>query len=204
MKNNRINLRGSDWAAVWDHLSTSGFKELSEQTLTSSVSCFLVEHLWTAVLVLPPGSEILTTCMLDHRDLKLEFNFREGEKVAGSKVWQMKDKVVTNISCPCATAWATVQVADTVRPWGDESTVHTVMNVGKIMTRLQIILSISCNIFITAHCRPPVKTAVWSLDESQRSSSHRQWRSSASVFWSVVKLQMLTCRWSGWDFHGGV
>lgn len=115
MKNNRINLRGSDWAAVWDNWSTSGFKELSEQTLTSSVSCFLVEHLWTAVLVLPPGSEILTTCMLDHRDLKLEFNFREEEKVAGSKVWQLKDKVVTNISCPRATAWATVQVADTAQ-----------------------------------------------------------------------------------------
>lgn len=122
MKNNRINLRGSDWAAVWDNWSTSGFKELSEQTLTSSVSCFLLEHLWTAVLVLPPGSEILTTCMLDHRDLKLEFNFREEEKVAGSKVWQLKDKVVTNISCPRATAWATVQVADTAQLCDPEGT----------------------------------------------------------------------------------
>lgn len=102
------------------------------------------------VLVLPPGSEILTTCMLDHRDLKLEFNFREEEKVAGSKVWQLKDKVVTNISCPRATAWATVQVADTAQLCDPEGT--------NPLCILSWMLS---------------KTAVWSLDESQRSSSHQ-------------------------------
>lgn len=56
--------------------------------------------------------------MLDHRDLKLEFNFREEEKVAGSKVWQLKDKVLTNISCPRAT----VQVADTAQLCDPEGT----------------------------------------------------------------------------------